>query len=86
MRIDTERLTRYLEREFNATVEYSEIENGYIATIKVGKGSATMEVFFVEKGARIQKPNGTHKYYYEVSTAQLASTIRRVVEANKYRA
>lgn len=86
MRIDVERLVRYLENNFDANVEYSVSENGYIAKIKVGKGTATMEVFFVDRGARIQKPNGTHKYYYEVSNAQLISTIKKIVEANKYRA
>lgn len=85
MRIDTEGLAKYLANNFGATVEYSEIENGHIAEIKVGKGTATMEIFFVEKGARIRKPNGTVKYYYEVSNAKLIATIKKIVEFNKYR-
>lgn len=85
MRIDTEGLANYLKVNFNATVEYNKAENGYVAEVKVGKGTATMEIFFIEQGARIRKPNGTVKYYYEVSNGRLISTIKKIAEFNKYR-
>ena len=43
-----------------------------------------LHIYCGENGtARIDKPNGTHKWYYENTPAQLAATIKRTLEFYK---
>lgn len=41
-----------------------------------------MTVYATAEGARIGKPNGSHKYYYGVSDAKLAHYVQQVIASN----
>lgn len=59
-------------------------ENGEPAlTAKLATVRGDIFVFAMAGGARIAKPNGTAKYYYEVSDAKFAQYIRQILAANK---
>ena len=52
--------------------------NTFVAEITMERGTITIHCG--ENGtARIDKPNGTHKWYYEKSTGQLRSVIKQVM-------
>lgn len=49
--------------------------------IETGRGQ--MSFYAIPDGARIQKPNGTHKYYYGPTDGQFCRVLRQTIEANK---
>ena len=51
----------------------------FVAEIALERGTITL--YCGENGnARIDKPNGTHKLYYEKSTGQLRSIIKQTMD------
>lgn len=50
------------------------------AVYQTGRGP--LEIFAIQAGARFAKPNGTAKYYYEISNARLLATARQTIKAN----
>ena len=55
-------------------------EPSITAVYQTGRGP--LEIFAIRAGARFAKPNGTAKYYYKISDAQLIAAARRTIKAN----
>lgn len=55
-------------------------EPSITAVYQTGRGP--LEIFAIQAGARFAKPNGTAKYYYEISNARLLATARQTIKAN----
>lgn len=48
--------------------------------------NGNVEIDWGENGtARVYKPNGTVKWYYEKTDAQICSILKRIIDANTYK-
>lgn len=56
-------------------------EPAITATLPTRRGD--IQIFAIARGARIAKPNGTAKYYYEVSDGKFAQYVRQIMKAYK---
>lgn len=73
----------YLKNKgFEVEEERGEFTGEQMVTATFQTKNGEMAVYAIAGGARIGKPNGSHKYYYEISDAKLARYVQQVIENN----
>ena len=76
--INTQKLQETLKTRYGTEAKWDDTLGGWHAEIETGRGN--LGLVFIEKGARVWKPNGTRKTYYEVSNAQLVHYLDQALE------
>lgn len=67
-----------------AGLEIKEIHNGATIMAEAETGRGKLSVICGKNGtARVDKPNGSHKWYYEKTPAQIYSILRQTIDCNK---
>lgn len=81
--LNLERVHNFLTKQgFDSCL--GKAENGEPAvTATIARKNGNVQIFAIARGARITKPNGTVKYYYEVSIGQFAQYVRQILAFNK---
>lgn len=75
---EVDKFAEYIAEKYNGTAEGNPL-GGYDVEIPT-KYDGCISIYVSERGACIRKPNGTTKYYYEVSNAKLKNYIRQTCE------